>query len=587
MEGDAGFYSVDISATDDAGNTTVEDFTIVITENEVGQTNLACNNNLHITLNDDCQAVVVPDMLLDGNFGCLTEDDFEIVIIDGDPSNGNILDGCGQFAYEIRLADGVEGNFTMCWGYITSEDKTDPVVVCPDDTGEVLVQRPVQYLSGSLDAGDASLNLPFYSCFLELTNPPIGTHHYELRTFTVSQTDIYTFDLATSWGDGIGALYEGNFNVDQPCSNIIAQSDDVVGPGPFIFFQGVGAQTLDFDALFRLALPLQAGQTYTLLTTSWPTDATGDYTWAVYGDNGGRINGVPVSTETIVYDLICEDLNYILIEGESYTVSADGTIVSISSSLAEKLSYTGFPDVMDNCGDVLVTVSDTYIEYGDCGDVVVTRTFEVEDKVNSDCTGAPNSAYCTQTITLRKPTIEEVIFPPLTVSLECDENIVFDDNGNPHPLVSGYPFIPTAFGFHSLDQTYCNLGASYSDEPRVSVCEGTYKIRREWNLLDWCNPGENRIISQLVKVGDHTAPTMSCPIVDWNQDGIHDGGILTYSTSPFDCTAGFEAPLPEVFDNCSSWEVLTQIVTDVEEEILNQYGQVIGTQSVTQVLATI
>lgn len=583
----AGIYSVDISATDDAGNMRVEDFSIVVTENQVVETNLACNNNLNVTLNDDCQAIVSADMVLDGNFGCLTEDDFDIVVIDDNPYNGNIIDGCGEFVYEIRLADGVDANFTMCWGYITTEDKTDPEIVCPDDTDEAIVQRPVQHLSGSLDAGDASLNLPFHSCFLELANPPIGAHYYELRTFTVTQTDIYTFDMATTWGDGVAALYAGNFDVDQPCANIIAHSDDVVGPGPFIFFQGIGAGVLDFDALFRMSLPLQAGQTYTLLTSSWPVEATGDYTWAVYSDNGGRISGVPVSSETIVYDLICEDLDYILIEDESYIVDGSGTIQDISNSLLQKLTYTGFPDVSDNCGDVRVTISDTYVENGDCGNIVVTRTFEIEDKVNSDCTGAPNTASCQQTITLRKATVEDVIFPPLTVSVECDEQIQFDENGHPHPASSGYPFIQTAFGFHDLDQTYCNLGASYSDEPVVQYCEGTFNVRREWNLLDWCRPGDNRIINQLIQISDYSAPEMTCPIVDWNQDGVHDGGIMTFSTSPFDCTASFEAPMPTVVDNCSSWEVLTEVVTDVEEDILNQYGQVVGTQIVTQVVATI
>ena len=40
--------------------------------------------------------------------GCLTEDDFVLTIVnDEDPSNGNILDGCGEFIYEVSLAPGV------------------------------------------------------------------------------------------------------------------------------------------------------------------------------------------------------------------------------------------------------------------------------------------------------------------------------------------------------------------------------------------------------------------------------------------------------------------------------------------------
>ena len=41
-------------------------------------------------------------MVLEGSFGCFTNEDFTINIVnDDDPSNGNILDGCGQFIYEI------------------------------------------------------------------------------------------------------------------------------------------------------------------------------------------------------------------------------------------------------------------------------------------------------------------------------------------------------------------------------------------------------------------------------------------------------------------------------------------------------
>ncbi|MBK8704934.1 MAG: hypothetical protein IPN33_16075 [Saprospiraceae bacterium] len=39
-------------------------------------------------------------------------------------------------------------------------------------------------------------------------NPVNGPHHYDLYTFTVTQADVYTFDLETTWGDGIMALYQ-------------------------------------------------------------------------------------------------------------------------------------------------------------------------------------------------------------------------------------------------------------------------------------------------------------------------------------------------------------------------------------------
>ena len=35
---------------------------------------------------------------------------------------------------------------------------------------------------------------------------------------------------------------------------------------------------------------------------------------------------------------------------------------------------------------------------------------------------------------------------------------------------------------------------------------------------------------------------------------------MQFSTDPFDCTATFEVPLPDVTDNCSDWTVLTEVV---------------------------
>ncbi|MEM8585680.1 MAG: hypothetical protein AAGF87_15480, partial [Bacteroidota bacterium] len=61
----------------------------------------ACITELNVTLNDDCQAMVIPSMVLSGDLICLDLFDFDIVVMDDDPSNGPIIDGCGRFQYMI------------------------------------------------------------------------------------------------------------------------------------------------------------------------------------------------------------------------------------------------------------------------------------------------------------------------------------------------------------------------------------------------------------------------------------------------------------------------------------------------------
>jgi len=126
----------------------------------------------------------------------------------------------------------------------------------------------------------------------------------------------------------------------------------------------------------------------------------------------------------------------------------------------------------------------------------------------------------------------DVLFPPFTAIIECDEDYPVDANGNPHPDLTGYPFIRTATGFHDINQSYCNIAASYFDFPRAIVCESTYKFRRDWTIIDWCNPGNSRLWTQLIKVGDFTGPVVECPLVDYDWDGVAD--LPTYSTGPIE-----------------------------------------------------
>ncbi|MCB0551504.1 MAG: hypothetical protein KDD19_28320, partial [Phaeodactylibacter sp.] len=99
---DPGVYQVVIEAQDNEGNLRAEDFFIVITQDDPPPTNLACNVDINFTLDDNCQRWVTPDMVLEGEFGCASESDFRVNIVnDDDPTNGNILDGCGQFIYEV------------------------------------------------------------------------------------------------------------------------------------------------------------------------------------------------------------------------------------------------------------------------------------------------------------------------------------------------------------------------------------------------------------------------------------------------------------------------------------------------------
>ena len=92
--------------------------------------NIACNNNVQVSLDEDCSVAVLPDMVLEGDAPCY--DDYQVTItgLNGQ-SLGNILTGAniGQ-KLKVTIRHLVSGN--TCWGNITVEDKLPPVLTCLD-----------------------------------------------------------------------------------------------------------------------------------------------------------------------------------------------------------------------------------------------------------------------------------------------------------------------------------------------------------------------------------------------------------------------------------------------------------------------
>lgn len=454
--------------------------------------------------------------------------------------------------WQFTYTDWAQSGFEPCWGYIDAQDITPPALQCPPTAGEAQIYEQVQILQGSLDSSDSQINSALYSCLIENFNAN-GLRYYELIELNIQTTDYYTFALLSDFssGDGDMALFQGSFDPDNPCSNILAQADVPQAGNPFP--GGLG------DPFVRLTLPLQAGHTYWLLTTTDDPGASGDYQYIVFSDGNGQLSGLNQTLLPVSYPLYCGD-------------------IALIQNNPDSLSWTGEPVYSDNCSDVDLQVLNVFENAPDCGTPYILRFF-----IAYDIKG--NSSTCNQHINFRQPTISDVSLPPATVPIECDEVFPTDSFGNPAPEFTGYPFIVTASGIVDLNDSYCSIGATYEDGPLIDICPLSYKFVRTWNIIDWCNPGQAVSYPQIIKMGDFTSPQVSCPLVDLNGDGFPDP--LVYPTSPFSCTASFSAPLPVVNDNCSLWEVYTELITDEEQIIYTNEGLPIDTILQTVVLATI
>ena len=437
-----------------------------------------------------------------------------------------------------------------CWGQIDARD-AGPVLDCPDDASSLQRDVEVQQLSGSLEDSDPLFDPSIHSCFTEGPPDP-GDRYYELLTFEVSEADIYTFFLESAFENGGAhiALFQGDFNPLNPCTNIIAEADIMAASNPV---SGGGPA-------LRLGLPLRPGQQYVLLTTTDVPVDTGSYTYTILSDDTGQLLNVPFSSLSLNFPLYCDDI--------------DSTL-----NIQQSLEWLGTPTVESGCTDFTLSFSDVLSEEGDCGAIFITRTFTAEDEQG-------NIGSCEQQINFRQLTIDDVILPPRTAPIECDQAFPVDEFGNPSPDFTGFPFVATAHGIVDLRDSYCNLGASYDDGPLIEVCLLSYTFVRTWTIIDHCNADSGpQIYQQLIKIGDFSAPEVSCPVVDLTGDGFPDP--LVYSTNPFECTATFSAPLPEVSDNCSLWDITIEVVTDELTIIYGPSGNPVDTLVEAIVLATI
>ena len=523
--------------------------------------NLGCNDQVNVTLQEGCSVIVTPDMVLEGNLGCLAnyEQYFKIRIIGDDPDETNegfgetTVDACGRFIYEILFDHEAfcndERNFKVnfpvegCWGYINAEDKTPPQFLCEEEIIEEIVQTiDAQKYSGV--TGDPKIDFGNNSCFRDVgvSTAPCQRGYKLLENISSNQSATFTFYLEMPGASGTMAIYEGDFDPDSPCTNIVAQSSTT--------YFGTYTST---DGVIRISLPMEAMASYTVLVTTDDVECSSNEAFDLYAYSkkaGAELASFGSSvTKDISYPLLCREVGRVL--------NSDALIKA--------------PEILENCatcGPVETWFEDVLNENNDCGDATITRTWHARDASGNE------SQSCIQIIRFRNTRLEDVVRPPTTVPIECDAVYPINEEGNPHPDFTGYPFVVTASGIIDLNQSYCNVGASYRDIATIEICDGVYQIVREWTIIDWCYvPGQDDLNNspllnyrQIIKIGDFSGPQISSD----------SGENLVFPTGPFSCESTFRIPDVDVIDNCSNYSVKAEVFLAVNQPIYDKYGFLIG-----------
>ncbi|MCB0631185.1 MAG: DUF11 domain-containing protein [Lewinella sp.] len=444
-----------------------------------------------------------------------------------------------------------------------------PIVIeCPEDAFRGMQIRNGLVLEGSLEEEDARFDDVDSLCWLPTELFEAGDHYYDLFTIQhhseSEEPKVLTFYLFSGIPgsnlplnlDGTGGLFFGPYYPEDPCCFL--QTSDVrsrpldVGQlldNPRFDTEGLFSQP--YEPVVKFTVLLAPNQVYSLITTSLLKENIGDYAWLIIADQGVELEAsgdidiekrveLPVSLELTFFDRA-----FIL-----------DNPLSVSS--------LGEPELNNECGVDSIGFSDRIIDLGECEDLTVIRQFKVYGLGQTEPLDS-----CEQTLTLSRPSFDDLVLPPEAILYACDAAYDTLANGFPAPSSSGYPLILTQTGYELLSETHnYNLTVAYKDNVVDIPGDFTETFRRTWTILDVC---EDTLLqySQLIKIGGFTDPIVECPVSN-HYCPILEDNIMLFPLDPFECTATVEAPLPDIINTCGevNWLVRTEILQVVGPDTL-------------------
>jgi subtilisin-like proprotein convertase family protein len=575
-EGDVPVLSQTSFGCTDIGETVVTltvgeqtcDVAVVVDGDNVPDANLACLGRINLTLNDECQGLLLPEMVLTGDRQCLDLSGLEVIVQDSDPSNGPIVDGCGEFTYTVRVrpgnlpTEGFVGDFAP-ENWIFAAFYTDGFPIGPPSIGTAGFSDPETITLQTL-ADNSGVNLV---AFGEYTFSEPGTVNF---SYDYNGQDAGFDDAVVLTG------FEGNvlavlLDTDMPASGELTFD---VNPG-----DAVQIQLIDdgFAPLFSDDPTAPSVLSVTDFSFTPPQPLMDAF---AFTNCWGTINAedkTPPAIEATPDDvtLLCvdfeNDANNISTLPASvdkcYRVSsATGATIpgTMAPALRARLLAGGLtplvPLFTDGCTtEIEVCVSDAVVFGNDpqCDDIVLTRTFTAtEVAVCPSAAGETNeSVTASYEITFERPTLDDLDGDNI------EEVVNIERCGTANPTRADYP-APRAGDFPFLEvggRTFplrdgaavCNIGVTFSDGDPIVTCPFTYKFVRTYTVIDWCQPDDVRTFTQVVKVGDTTPPVFTGPVAP-----INDDGDLVFGTNAGNiCAAFLRLDAVSAVDNCSGTNV--------------------------------
>ncbi len=220
----------------------------------------------------------------------------------------------------------------------------------------------------------------------------------------------------------------------------------------------------------------------------------------------------------------------------------------------EAIGFDLQTDIYDAChdrSDVTVNWTDEFFPSSNQCDNFgkIVRTIDAFDEAGNI------AERCRIEFILKTPDLQtELIQQPFEWNICGDKELPLDNQGRPHPRVSGSPYFINGFGDTVFvhNQATCNFAVAYSDNV-IQNCGLSYEVLRTWQWSDPCSNEPVKQFVQVIRVRDMTPPKVSVDGTD----------VPVFSTGPFDCTAAFRVPEP-LIDDCNSTTYSVEIKSVVQ-----------------------
>ncbi len=543
-----GTHCFEFVAEDADGNTSTCSFCVTVEEFPEVRNNLVCNDLVKVYLDDNCEACINADDVLEGGrYGCYegryslevsTDADFNNVILDG---HIVCFDGtyAGQTLY-TRVTDDSTG--VSCVGRVQIIDGTIPDLLCSsysltcgDDllpNAEAAAEEAVLYSNNDT----ATIDPGTVSCAAWLLGTSEDNHYFKVMDMNaLGITDAFTPEtFRMGIGQAAGAdidivvrFYTFNDPTSYDPNGTTLDMNNMTQIGadfPATIPAGTPAMSMWQVDISSLGIQIPSGTPYTVVELFVPsnnqtfitaTNSAGGMTptYLMAPDCGAN---VPTSIQSLVgYEEPVLLMVYGSVgSGAPFPLPDDVTITPTTGT--GPFTVSGF----DPCGDVTLTYTDQVIE-GTCADdyaSIIYRTWVAED-------ASGNTTTCTDTITVKNMDLSTFEIPGYVV-INCEDPWDEDGDGHPDPELTGAP-----------EQGLCGIFYGYEDLV-IDICEGTKKFVRDYTAL-WCCTGDVVEGTQVIKIIDDTPPEVECPA---------DAEI---GTGFYSCAADYVLPAPTATDACS------------------------------------